>query len=213
MFPALTTHVSPRKQFGFLVHFIIVFKVTIASQVCLDTKDNRSITMGDTVCQERNHWSTIVIAIVWVTSHALMLISTKLPNIVANRVRLAKLPTRCIIRKTSFWWSFFQRIACFHSVLLSAQVRVPFKALIKQYADNFFSAPVLCTMSETMETLNRTDKHSMEKDVFQNKKYRKYVEKKNEKEDDEQINKLADKKKKADQAEIEEMSLPRASSK
>ena len=88
---AIATHVNPREQFGFFVHFIIVFKITVASQVCLDTEDkNRSFTLGDTACQERNHWSTIVIAIVWVTFHAVMLISTKLPKFIAVHVRLAQ---------------------------------------------------------------------------------------------------------------------------
>ena len=90
---AIATHVNPREQFGFFIHFIIVFKITVASQACLDTEDkNRSFTLGDTACQERNHWSTIVIAIVWVTFHVVMLISTKLPKFITVHVRLAQRP-------------------------------------------------------------------------------------------------------------------------
>ena len=57
------------------------------------------------------------------------------------------------------------------STINTVQVREPFEKLIKEYADNFFSKPVLCTMNENIESL-RTEKYSMEKDVFQSGEYR-----------------------------------------
>ena len=88
--------VSPPEQFGFFLHLIIVFKITIASQVCTDTDDqsNRSFVLGDTMCLNNNHWSTIVLATIWTILHVTMFISTKLPTLVTKHVRLAQLPTR-----------------------------------------------------------------------------------------------------------------------
>ena len=55
------------RQLGFFFYLIIVFKVIIASQLCLDTSDNsnQSYVLGDTVCQERNHSVTIFLGIFW----------------------------------------------------------------------------------------------------------------------------------------------------
>ena len=47
------------------------------------------------------------------------------------------------------------------------QMRVPYKKLIKEFANNFFSSAVRCTMTERIETLDRNDEDSQEKDVFQ----------------------------------------------
>ena len=81
----------PTRQLGFVFHFIIVFKVVIASQVCLDSIDNsnRSFVLGDTVCQERSHWSAIVLAIIWVLLHVILFLDTAFPIIMTKRVRLA----------------------------------------------------------------------------------------------------------------------------
>ena len=46
------------------------------------------------------------------------------------------------------------------------QMRVPYKKLIKEFADNFFSSAVRCAMSERIETLDRNDEEEKEKDVF-----------------------------------------------
>ena len=85
----------PPRQLGFTFHFIIVFKVIIASQVCLDTSDNwnRTFVLGDTVCQERKHWSTIVLAIIWVLFHMILFLDTKFPCIVTNHVK-SQLPAK-----------------------------------------------------------------------------------------------------------------------
>ena len=58
--------------------------------MCLDTSDNsnQSFVLGDTVCQERNHWSTIVLAILWVLLHVMLFLSTMLPLFVNKNVRL-----------------------------------------------------------------------------------------------------------------------------
>ena len=79
------------RQLGFVFHFIIVFKVIIASQQCLDTSDNSNKTyvLGDTVCQERNHWLTVMLAIIWFLLHVLLFLDIKFPSIMTNRVRLA----------------------------------------------------------------------------------------------------------------------------
>ena len=78
-------------QLGFFLHLVIVFKVIIASRVCLDTNDpfNRTFVLGDTVCQERSHWSAIVLAIIWVLLHVILFLDTAFPRIITNRVRLA----------------------------------------------------------------------------------------------------------------------------
>ena len=87
----MTNLCYPPRQLGFAFHFIIVFKVIVASQVCLDTSDNsnRTFVLGDTVCQERKHWSTVVLAIMWVLFHVILFLDTKFPCIYTNRVRLA----------------------------------------------------------------------------------------------------------------------------
>ena len=46
------------------------------------------------------------------------------------------------------------------------QMRVPYKKLIKEFANNFFSSAVMCTMTERIETLDRNDEEEKEKDVF-----------------------------------------------
>ena len=76
-------------------------------------------------------------------------------------------------------------------------MRVPYKKLIEEFADNFFSRAVLCTMTESIGTLDRNDKYAKEKDVFQDKKYREHLKEADEKKALEVINK-AIKKKKAD---------------
>ena len=58
-------------------------------------------------------------------------------------------------------------------------VRVPYQTLIEEYADKFFSNPVLCTMGEEIGKLKGRDEHAMEKDVFQDPKYREHVKKLN----------------------------------
>ena len=80
------------RQLGFVFHFIIVFKVIIASQQCLDTSDNSNKTyvLGDTVCQERNHWLTVVLATIWLLLHVILFLDAIwFPSIMTNRVRLA----------------------------------------------------------------------------------------------------------------------------
>ena len=76
-------------QLGFGLHLIIVLKILFASQVCIDTYDilNRTFVLGDTVCQERNHWSTIVLAIFWFLLHVMLFLSTMLPFFVNKHVR------------------------------------------------------------------------------------------------------------------------------
>ena len=76
------------------------------------------------------------------------------------------------------------------------QMRVPYKKLIKDFADNFFSDPVLCTMSENIKTLDRNNMYAKEKDVFQDKKYRKHLT--DEKKALDVIKKAMQKKKQAD---------------
>ena len=77
------------RQFGFFIHLIIVLKILMASRFCLDTSDNsnQSFVLGETICQERNHWSTIVLAIVWVLLHVMLFLSTMLPFFVNKHVR------------------------------------------------------------------------------------------------------------------------------
>ena len=71
----------------------------------------------------------------------------------------------------------------YHVVLVNTvqvhAVRVPYKTLIEDYADKFFSDPVLCTMAENIDSLKGRDEHAMEKDVFQDHKYRRHVQEKN----------------------------------
>ena len=71
----------------------------------------------------------------------------------------------------------------YHVVLVNTvqvhAVRVPYKTLIEDYADKFFSDPVLCTMAENIDSLKGRDEHAMEKDVFQDPKYREHVKKLN----------------------------------
>ena len=77
-------------QLGFGLHLIIVLKILFASQVCIDTYDilNRTFVLGDTVCQERNHWSTITLAFFWLLLHVILFFDVKFPSIITNRVRL-----------------------------------------------------------------------------------------------------------------------------
>ena len=65
------------------------FKILMASQICLDTSDNsnRSFVLGDTVCQDRNHWLTTVLAIMWALLHGMLFLSTMLPLRVNKYVR------------------------------------------------------------------------------------------------------------------------------
>ena len=79
-------------QLGFFLHLVIVFKVIIASRVCLDTHDlfNRSFALGDTACQERNHSVTIFLGIFWLLLHVILFLDAILfPCIITNHVRLA----------------------------------------------------------------------------------------------------------------------------
>ena len=82
------------------------------------------------------------------------------------------------------------------------QMRVPYKKLIKDFADNFFSDPVLCTMSENIKTLDRNNMYAKEKDVFQDKKYRKHLT--DEKKALDVIKKAMQKKKQADATAAED---------
>ena len=79
------------------------------------------------------------------------------------------------------------------------QMRVPYKKLINEFADNFFSDAVLCTMTEDIGTLDRNDKYAKEKDVFKDKKYRAHLDEKKALE----VIKKAVKKKKADATAVE----------
>ena len=80
-------------------------------------------------------------------------------------------------------------------------MRVPYKKLIEEFADNFFSRAVLCTMTERIETLDRNDKYAKDKDVFQDKKYREHLKEADEKKALEVINKAEKKKADATAAE------------
>ena len=80
------------RQLGFSLHLIIVFKILMASRVCLETYDasNRSFVLGDTACQERNHASTIFLGICWLILHVILLLDAILFQcIMTNHVRLA----------------------------------------------------------------------------------------------------------------------------
>ena len=45
---------------------------------------------GDTVCQERNHWLTVVLATIWFLLHVILFVDAIwFPSIMTNRVRLA----------------------------------------------------------------------------------------------------------------------------
>jgi len=91
-------------------------------------------------------------------------------------------------------------------------MRVPYKTLIKEFADNFNSKAVLCTMTETLETLDRNAKYAKEKDVFQDKEYQqrlKELAKEKKGADDKET---ANEKKKVDATEAEKSSVPASSS-
>ena len=155
--------------------------------MCLDTYDlsNRSFVLGDTMCEDNNHWSTIMIGIIWVILHLMLTvgISTMFLRFVAKYVRSSpqdKLdaPSWCLSSSGS-------QVTCLSFVLLVntvqvRAVRVPYQTLIEEYADKFFSDPVLCTMGEEIGKLKGRDEHAMEKDVFQDRKYRKHVKEKND---------------------------------
>ena len=66
----------------------------MASRFCLDTSDDSNAVLGDTVCQERNHVSTIVLAILWVLLHVMLFLSTIESMLVNKHVRLAQLAAR-----------------------------------------------------------------------------------------------------------------------
>ena len=78
-------------QLGFFLHLVIVFKVIIASRVCLDTNDpfNRTFVLGDTACQERNHSVTIFLGICWLLLNGILFLDLLFPSILTDRVRLA----------------------------------------------------------------------------------------------------------------------------
>ena len=59
-----------------------------------------------------------------------------------------------------------------------------YKKIIEKYAMEFSSPPVLCTMNESMETLEGRDEWALEADIFQARAAEKAKEKKvkNEKE-------------------------------
>ena len=46
-------------------------------------------------------------------------------------------------------------------------MRASYKKLIEKYAMDFSSPPVLCTMNESMETLEGRDEWALEADIFQ----------------------------------------------
>ena len=88
-------HLYQTRQFSAIFHFIITIKITIASQFCDDVANDhsdQSFVLGDTVCEQNNRLSTIVLAIIWVLLHAIL---WKFPNIITNRVRLTALHKRC----------------------------------------------------------------------------------------------------------------------
>ena len=74
---------------------------------------------------------------------------------------------------------------------------MPYKKLIEEFAENFFSHAVLCTMTESIATLDRNDKYALGKDVFKDPKYRKHLEEADDKKEAalEVINKALKKKK------------------
>ena len=83
---------------------------------------------------------------------------------------------------------------------------MPYKKLIEEFAKNFFSHAVLCTMTESIETLDREDEYALGKDVFKDTKYRTHLQEADDKReaDDkkealEVINKAVKKKKKANE--------------
>lgn len=79
---------SAPPQLGFFIHLLIVFKVIIASQECIDTSDHLNRTyLGGTVCQERNHGMTIFLAACWLLLHAALFLDLLFP-IFTNCVRL-----------------------------------------------------------------------------------------------------------------------------
>ena len=83
------------RQFGFIFHFIIVIKVIIASQVCDEVTDgnlNQTFVLGDTLCENNDRGATILLAIVWVLSHVILFLDTKIPCIYTNRVRRSQFP-------------------------------------------------------------------------------------------------------------------------
>ena len=82
------------------------------------------------------------------------------------------------------------------------QMRVPYKKLIEEFAANFFSRAVMCTMTENIKTLDRNNTYAKEKDVFQDESYRKHLKEADEKKALDVINK-AIKKKKAEAAAAE----------
>ena len=79
------------RQLGFGLHLIIVIKILMASRFCLDTSDNsnRTFVLGDTACQERNYGLTIFLGICWFFLHVMMSLTTVLPRLFINYVRLA----------------------------------------------------------------------------------------------------------------------------
>ena len=78
------------RQLGFVLHLIIVLKILMASRFCLDTSDdsNQTFVLGETICQSRNHWSTITLAIIWLLLHVILFLDIKFPSIITNHVRL-----------------------------------------------------------------------------------------------------------------------------
>ena len=136
--------------------------------MCLDTYNlfNRSFVLGDTACQERNHSLTIFLGICWLLLNGILFLDIKFPCIITNRVRLAA-PRKI---RCPFWGPpSGSQVAClilFHRPSPYMQMRVPYKKLIKEFANNFFSSAVRCTMTERIETLDRND-DTQGKDVFQ----------------------------------------------
>lgn len=79
---------SAPPQLGFFIHLLIVLKVIISSQECIDTSDHLNRTyLGGTVCQERNHGMTIFLASCWLLLHAALFLDILFP-IITNYVRL-----------------------------------------------------------------------------------------------------------------------------
>ena len=144
-------------QHGFVFHLIIVLKIIIASHTCdeiINDNPSQSFVLGDTACENNDRWATIVLVSLWSLLHVVLLLDIKLPSIVTNRVRRPRsslydeldAPSWCIpsIADPRLRDSLFTN---------TIQVRVPYKKLVEDYAKEFFSKPVLCTMGEGIDEL------------------------------------------------------------
>jgi len=151
---------------GFSIHLLIVLKVIIASQECIDTSDHLNRTyLGGTVCQERNHGMTIFLAACWLLLHAALFLDILFP-IFTNCVRLTA-PRKMTLSLISFS-EFRAGFVPGHplSELPRAQVRVSYKKLIEEYAEKFFSDTVTCKMGEDIHDLESRDKRETKGDIY-----------------------------------------------